>query len=72
MEDDTPLNDLPDMPDKNQGGYAINLIVAVKDHAPPRIDNIEKEVADLQNRIKELETERALLIKLLQVVQSNE
>lgn len=68
MDDQIPLDDLPEMPDVNQGGYAINLIVAVKDHAPPRIDNIEKEVAEMQNRIKELETERALLIKLLQVV----
>lgn len=60
--------DIPDMPETNQGGYAINIIRAVQDHAPGRIDSISREVEEMQNRIAELEYEKHILIKLIQVV----
>lgn len=68
LDQQTPLADLPSMPDVEQGGYAINLVVAVRDHAPARIDTIQKEVRDMQAKIVELQAEERLLSQLLAVV----
>lgn len=65
--DITLMSDLP-LPEVEQGGYAINLIVAVRDHAPARIDAIQKEVRELTARMQELQTEEQTLAKLLAVV----
>ena len=64
---DTVVSDLP-IPDMEQGGYAINLIAAVRDHAPARIDEIQRSIRDLQSKIQQMQIEERLLSRLLAVV----
>ena len=67
LDNQPEIQQLP-LPDIEQGGYAINLIVAVRDHAPSRIELIQKEVRDMQTKIVELQHEERLLTELLAVV----
>lgn len=60
-------SELP-IPDLEVGGHPINLIVAVRDHAPGRIDAIQKEMSELERRMHELHVEEQTLTKLLAVV----
>lgn len=64
---ETSFDSLP-LPEIKQQGYAINLIVAVRDHAPTRIDEIQKDIRDMQSRIHDLQQEERLLSQLLSVV----
>lgn len=67
LDDQPPIANLP-LPDIEQGGQAINLIVAVRDHAPTRIKDIQKSVQEMQAKIAELQIEERLLTQLLEVV----
>lgn len=67
MADAGPVDSLP-IPDMEQGGYAINLIAAVRDHAPARIEEIQKSIRDMQAKINQLQVEERLLSRLVAVV----
>lgn len=67
LAEQPPLDTMP-IPDMEQGGYAINLIAAVRDHAPARIDEIQKSIRDMQAKIQQLQLEERLLSRLLAVV----
>lgn len=46
-------------------GHDYNLILLVKDHAPQRINTIEKELVALAKRVDELNAEQATLKRLV-------
>ena len=47
------------------GSHDVNLALMVRDHAPRRITDIEREVKDLENRIVKLNDERDTLNRLI-------
>lgn len=60
---------LPPMPREPVGAGDINLVLLVKEFAPVRIKQNEKEIEAMKNKIATLEKENLQLSKLLQAVE---
>lgn len=46
------------------GGSDVNLVLMIKEHVPPRIEAIEKEIRTLRDRTSALVAERETLTRL--------
>ena len=72
FESDNPISTaelpIPRLDDMHTGGHDVNLILMVKEHAPRRLDNIEKELAKLQKQMQDLQNEASIITKLYEVV----
>lgn len=60
---------LPPMNDLQLGGSDVNLVLMVKEHAPSRISNIDKELREMEARTIRLNVEREKLERLLKAVE---
>jgi hypothetical protein len=60
---------LPPMPREPAGAGDINLVLLVKELAPVRIKQNEKEIETMKSKIATLEKENLQLSKLLQAVE---
>jgi hypothetical protein len=59
---------LQSLPVNSSAGHDFNIIRVVTDHAPQRIDDITKQVADYEQKIKKLRLEATQLRRLLSVL----
>lgn len=55
---------------QNRSGSYVNLKVIVNDHSPLVIEYLDNEIANLKEKISNLEKERSLVSQLYQVVQN--
>lgn len=58
--------------DTLQGSRDVNIILAVKEHAPVRVTQIQKEIETKQKQIQLLEAEKNTLEKLIAVVDATQ
>jgi len=59
---------IPAMDSLQTGGHDVNLILMVKEHAPRRLENIDREVKKLQKQMQDLQREAEVIGKLYEVV----
>jgi hypothetical protein len=58
---------LPQYEGELQGSRDVNIILMIKEHAPLRVNNIERQLEQMENEMNRLIAEKSILQKLIKV-----